>query len=109
MRVLLSIIILASVLVQAARPAVQPQVPPLKGGWQENGSLAISFAAARGRMRTRFEGQDFLLKHEIELGKRHDRCLMLWEKDGKRVIVMLWRINVGQTGYSIGEIKNGRK
>ena len=78
-------------------------------GWQENGSFAVPFAAAKVRMKTRFEGQEYLLKHEIELGWRHDRCLMLWERRGRKVMVMLWRIDVNQTGFSIGEIKDDRK
>ena len=84
--------------------------PPqsLKGGWEEEGKLELSFAAAKVRMKSRFERHQFQLKHEIELGKHNERCLMLWEKEGRQFIVMLWRMDVNQTGYSVGEIKNDR-
>ena len=90
-----------------ANPQPNPQ-PNLKGGWEEQGKMDISLAAARVRMKTRFELKQFQLKHEIEMGKHNERCLMLWEKDGRQFIVMLWRMDVNQTGYSIGEVKNDR-
>ena len=92
---------------QEVMPLANPQ-PNLKGGWEEQGKMDISLAAARVRMKTRFELKQFQLKHEIEMGKHNERCLMLWEKDGRQFIVMLWRMDVNQTGYSIGEVKNDR-
>ncbi|MBR4219662.1 MAG: hypothetical protein IKR81_00825 [Victivallales bacterium] len=80
----------------------------LKGGWEEEGRLEISLAAARVRMKTRFERHQFQLKHEIEMGTHNERCLMLWEKEGRQFILMLWRMDVNLTGYSIGEIKDDR-
>lgn len=79
------------------------------GGWQETGQLPLSYAAARNRLASRFESQGFRLVHEIDLGRRGDKRLMLWEKAGKKVMVMLWRIDVDKSGYSIGEVKEGDK
>lgn len=77
------------------------------GGWQETGQLPLSYAAARNRLASRFENQGFQLVHEIDLGRCGERRLMLWEKLGKKVMVMLWRIDVDKSGYSIGEVKEG--
>ena len=68
--------------------------------------MPYSYAAARMRMITQFEGRGFHLRHEISLGHRNDRCLMLWEQGEKRILVMLWRVDVGKTGFSIGEFKD---
>ena len=70
--------------------------------------MALTLTAAKIRLKTRFERENYQLKHEIEMGKHNESCLMLWEKNGKQVIVMVWRIDVNQTGYSIGEVKNDR-
>jgi len=43
------------------------------------------------------------------MGKRNDHCLLLWEKNGRQTLVMLWRIDVNKTGYSLGEIKDKKK
>ena len=71
--------------------------------------MALSFAATKNRIKSRFEHENYRLKHEIEMGTRKDTCLMLWEKNGRQVIVMVWRMDVNQTGYSIGEIKDDNK
>ena len=79
------------------------------GGWEESNEMPYSFAAAKLRMKSRMERRGYSLKHEIDMGKRNESCLMLWEKDGKQTIVMLWRIDVDKTGYSLGEIKEKKK
>ena len=83
--------------------------PVPSGGWREHGELSCSFAAAKVRMRTQMERRGFSLKHEIDMGKRGERCLQLWQKGDKQWIVMLWRKNVDATGYSIGEIKEKKQ
>ena len=85
-------------------PGTASQMKP-KGGWQEHQEFPLPLAAAKLRVRTKFERQGYTLKHEIELGKRKERLLMLWELDRKQIIVMLWRIDVDKTGCSIGEVK----
>ena len=91
---------------EAARPV--PSEKP-KGGWQEQGEMNCSFASARVRMISRFEVRGFRLKHEIPLGHRGDRCLMLWEGKEHSFLLMLWRLDVDKTGFSIGEVKDDQK
>ncbi len=107
--IVLGLFLLLSPLVaqQQNAPLANPK-QNLKGGWEEQGKLDMSMAAAKVRMKTRFELRQFQLKHEIEMGKHNERCLMLWEKEGKQFIVMLWRMDVNLTGFSIGEVKNDR-
>ena len=71
--------------------------------------MPYSFASAKVRMITQFEGRGYRLKHEIALGHRNDRCLMLWERGEHRVLVLLWRVDVGKTGFSIGEFKDDNR
>ena len=85
---------------------VLPQREPAAGSWQETRVLELSMAAARVRVSTRMEGRGFRLKHDIALDWRETRRLMLWEKGDRQIIVMLWRIDVGQTGCSWGEVKD---
>jgi hypothetical protein len=90
---------------EASRPV--PSEKP-SGGWQEHGEMNCSFGSARVRMITRFEGRGFQLKHEIPLGHRGDRCLMLWESPERKFLVMMWRLDVDRTGFSIGEFKDDK-
>ena len=80
----------------------------LKGGWQESSQMDVTLTAAKIRLKSRFEREGYLLKHEIDMGKHNESCLMLWEKNGRQVILMVWRIDVNRTGYSIGEVKHDR-
>lgn len=77
--------------------------------WSNSGEMQLSFAAARTRVISKYEGAGFKLKHEIPLGKRNNRCLMLWEKGETKTIVMLWRIDIGRTGFSTGEMRDDEK
>ncbi|MCQ2397452.1 MAG: hypothetical protein MJ106_07140 [Lentisphaeria bacterium] len=77
--------------------------------WTNSGEMQLSFAAARVRVISKYEGAGFTLKHEISMGKRNTRCLMLWEKGDVKTIVMLWKIDVGRTGFSTGEMNDGEK
>ena len=106
---MLGVFLLMLPLVAQERAGQEKTNFPLSGGWEVEGRLELSFASARNHMRSRFEGKGFLLRHEIEMGKHRERCLMLWEKEGRQFIVMLWRMDVNQTGYSIGEIKDDKK
>jgi len=79
------------------------------GGWENSGQMPYSFASAKIRMKVKKERQGYRLVHEIDMGKRNDHCLLLWEKNGRQTLVMLWRIDVNKTGYSLGEIKDKKK
>ncbi|HQL86322.1 MAG: hypothetical protein GX574_13970 [Lentisphaerae bacterium] len=91
-----------------ATPA-QPSARRPPSSWQENQEMPLSFAAAKVRVKTKYEAQGFSLKHEIALGKRNEGCLLLWEKEGKKVLVMLRRLDVDRTCVSYGEIKDDGK
>ena len=90
-------------------PSANELQKQLKGGWQEASQMKLSFAATKIRLKSRFEREGYRLKHEIDMGKHHESCLMLWERNGRQVIVMVWRMDVNQTGYSIGEINDDNK
>jgi len=99
---ILLVIILSAV---SAFAVTLPERAPAEGAWEENAVLNLSFAAAKVRVRSRFESAGYKMVHEIAMGKKNNGLLMLWEKDGTKTIVMLWRIDVNKTGYSRGEIK----
>lgn len=77
--------------------------------WTNSGEMQLSYAAARNRVISKYEGAGFKLKHELPLGNRNTRCLMLWEKGDVKTIVMLWRIDIGRTGFSTGEMHDDEK
>ena len=77
--------------------------------WTNSGEMQLSYAAARVRVISKYEGAGFKLKHEIPMGKRNSRCLMLWEKGDVKTIVMLWKMDIGRTGFSTGEMRDDKK
>lgn len=77
--------------------------------WANSGEMQLSYAAARTRVISKYEGAGFKLKHEIPMGKRNTRCLMLWEKGDVKTVVMLWKIDIGRTGFSTGEMRDDNK
>ncbi len=71
--------------------------------WTQSGTLPLSFVAAKNRVRAKMTAAGYTEKHEIKMGKKEDRSLILWEKDSEKIIYMLWKIDIGKTGYSWGE------
>ena len=106
--IVLGLLLLALPALAHESPSANELKKKLKGGWQESSQMDLTLTATKLRLKSRFEREGYQLKHEIEMGKHNESCLMLWEKNGRQVIVMVWRIDVNRTGYSIGEVKNDR-
>lgn len=79
-----------------------------KTTWKENGAFAVSFATAKNRVRAKMAAAGYHEKHEIKMGQKDDRVLILWEKGDRKIIYMLWKIDVDKTGYSWGEWDGGK-
>lgn len=107
-KMLIVVLAAGSALMAAPLPENTGRPKPAKGEtWRESGTLELSYVAARSRIRAKMTAQGYKEKHCIELDQRSGRCLMLWEKDSKKIIYMLWRIDVDETGFSWGEVKDG--
>ena len=99
----------------AETPTVQPVAPQQahqamsgKRTWQNTVVLKLPFYTARIQVRSKFEAKGYKLQHEIPLGQRQDACLMLWEKDESKIIVMLRKTDVDRTVLSQGEFKDAK-
>ena len=75
--------------------------------WERGGSFPLSFAAARNQVSARMQKQEFRLKHEIFLSGK--QVLVCWEKDGRHVLYLFWKIDVDQTGYSMGRFDDAER
>lgn len=69
--------------------------------WRESGMLDEAYASGDRTVRTCLEGQGYRLQYDIPMESGR-RCLMQWEKDGERIIVMVWETKDGRTGLSWG-------
>lgn len=78
-----------------------------EGFWEETKELPQTYVSAKLKVISMYEGDGFYLKHDIPLGDNEDRCLMLWVKGDLQILVMLWKIELGRTGYSRGKM-NGK-
>lgn len=71
--------------------------------WRETGTLPEVYPSAMRTLRSALEGQGYVLRYEIPLAAgENPKTLMQWEKDGERIIVMLWGNADGTSGCSWG-------
>jgi hypothetical protein len=69
--------------------------------WRESGVLGEVYESALRTVGTCLEGQGYVLRYDIPMAGG-GRVLQQWEKDGERIIVMLWETKDGRTGLSWG-------
>ncbi len=69
--------------------------------WRESGALGETYASGVRTVETCLEGQGYRLQYDI-LVAGGGRVLQQWEKEGERIIVMLWEMKDGRTGCSWG-------
>lgn len=69
--------------------------------WRESGSLDEVYESGLRSVRTCLEGQGYRLQYDIPVAGG-GRVLQQWEKDGERIIVMVWEKQDGNTGLSWG-------
>lgn len=71
-------------------------------GWQAQGIANVSFVAAEGQFKSALAQSGWRFQHRVQLTKMNTRALYNWSRGGRTVTLMLWRIDVGKTGFSWG-------
>jgi hypothetical protein len=72
-------------------------------GWTTSGELAYSYSYAKTYLGHKLRLKGWVCKLSFTCGPRHSIEHSVWEKDGKKLQVMIWRIDANRTGYSWGE------
>lgn len=76
-----------------------------KVAWKNHTTFPLTLAMARQHVISYWQARGFSLKHEIPFDSKNNRYLMLWQKNDQEVMVLLWKIDVDQTGCSWGTIQ----
>ena len=71
-------------------------------GWQETGVARMTYVQAVGQFKASLAQSGWTYLHTVVLSSRNERLLLTWKKDRRELTMMLWRIDVGRTGFSWG-------
>lgn len=69
--------------------------------WRESGTLDGTYESGVRTVKACLEGQGYVLQYDIPMAGG-GRVLQQWEKEGERIIVMIWDMGDGRTGCSWG-------
>lgn len=115
MRVLTIWFILLTLGVQAAsRPFILPVgakvIDSSKDGkgWQERGEFRVTFVNAQQQFTSACSKNGWKFVHVVPLALSVGHSLYTWKRGSQELTLMLWRIDVGRTGFSWGVSKSGK-
>lgn len=94
---LLLVVLLASMPLSAEKAKQQEE------GWTTSGELAYSYSYAKTYLGHKLRLKGWVCKLGFTCGPRRSIEHSVWEKDGQKLQVMIWRIDANRTGYSWGE------
>ena len=77
-------------------------------GWLEQGAMAVTFVQAEGQFKSAMARDGWAFQHKVPLAGLNSRALYTWKRGGRSVTLMLWRIDVGKTGFSWGVADKGK-
>lgn len=77
-------------------------------GWLEQGIVSVTFVQAEGQFRSSLARNGWRFLHAIPLAGHGGRTLYTWKRGSQELTLMLWRIDVGRTGFSWGVSKSGK-
>lgn len=77
-------------------------------GWLEHGAMAVTFVQAEGQFKSALARDGWAFQHKVPLAGLNSRALYTWKRGGRSVTLMLWRIDVGKTGFSWGVTDKGK-
>ncbi len=78
-------------------------------GWTESGEVEYSYAYARTWLGHKMRLDGWRCKVGFTSGVKREMEHSVWEKNGRKMQMMIWRIDVNKTGYSLGEIPKNTK
>ena len=77
--------------------------------WEQCGTVALAFAAARKNFDLTLRQQGWIKIKEIDYDRCQWKSLELWSKGEKRILIQYWKEDVSLTGFAWGQLKNGSK
>lgn len=78
--------------------------------WRQNAILRVTYTAAVNQLKAVIGQQGWRLKQELTLGTvASDRSLLVFARGETDITVMVWKISVGETGFSWGANENKKK
>lgn len=77
--------------------------------WEQCGTIALTFAAARKNFDLSLRQQGWTKIKDIDYDRIQWKSLELWSKGRKQILIQYWREEVSLTGFSWGHLKGGRK
>ena len=77
-------------------------------GWQEQGFVGVTYVQAEGQFKAALSRDGWVFLHKVPLAGLNSRALYTWKRGGRSVTLMLWRIDVGKTGFSWGVSTEGK-
>lgn len=89
-------------LVQLPLSAMVTQTSEDGKGWMEQGVIGVTYVQAEGQFKSALAQSGWSFQHKVSLTGMNNRALYSWKRGGRSVTVMLWRIDVGRTGFSWG-------
>ncbi|MCL1887445.1 MAG: hypothetical protein FWF96_01060 [Kiritimatiellaeota bacterium] len=70
--------------------------------WRAFGGFKMSYVMAAAAVKAAMLAQGYEEKHDITPDENARRCVMLWEKGGEKIIIMMWEKEIAETGCAWG-------
>lgn len=77
-------------------------------GWLESGVMSVSFVSAEAQMTTALSRSGWSFVHRVPMPERGNGVVCAYKKGSEELMLMLWRVDVGKTGYSWGIAGSGK-
>lgn len=77
-------------------------------GWKERGVVGVTFVNAQKQFRSACAKNGWQFVHAVPLTLSVGHSLYTWRRGSQELTLMLWRIDVGRTGFSWGVSKSGK-
>lgn len=77
--------------------------------WEQCGTIALTFAAARKNFALSLRQQGWTKIKDIDYDRIRWKSLELWSKGRKQILIQYWREEVSLTGFAWGQLKDGKK
>ena len=73
--------------------------------WAQSGFINVTYVTALNNFTSSLRSQGWREIQHIEMGKEKLQSIMLWQRGNDKLTLMLWKVQVAQTGFSWGIAK----
>lgn len=77
--------------------------------WTQTGENDCSLLSAKSKWHASLKRQGWILENEFSPIKSADQHFSVWRRRERRIILMLWRIDSGESGFSWGDYSPVKK